>query len=102
MSEYRTLWVRTGRLKKEERRLIGRGAKLVDDPHQADIGGLAAKIEEACNRLHEEGYDVISILPSVSGHSEKGVMAQGGFGFGFSVTDGAVITGRRRPSRSAD
>ena len=96
MSQYKTVWVRAGRLKKEEKKLLGRGKKLVDDPHQADIGELATLIETACNTLHEEGYDVISILPSVSGHSEKGVMSQGGYGFGFSITDGAVITARRR------
>ena len=96
MSQYRTVWVRAGRLKKEEKKLLGRGKKLVDDPHQADISELATLIETACNTLHEEGYDVISILPSVSGHSEKGVMSQGGYGFGFSITDGAVITARRR------
>jgi hypothetical protein len=96
MSQYKTVWVRAGRLKKEEKKLLGRGKKLVDDPHQADIGELATLIETACNTLHEEGYDVISVLPSVSGHSEKGVMSQGGYGFGFSITDGAVITARRR------
>lgn len=99
MSQYRTVWVRAGRLKKEEKKLLGRGKKLVDDPHQADISELATLIETACNTLHEEGYDVISILPSVSGHSEKGVMSQGGYGFGFSITDGAVITARRRTTK---
>ena len=97
MSEYKSVWVRTGRQKKEEKKLLGRGTKLVDDPHQADIADLSAQIETACNMLHEEGYDVISILPSVSGHSEKGAVNQGGYGFGFSITDGAVITARRRP-----
>lgn len=96
MTPYKTVWVRAGKLKKEEKKLLGRGKKLVDDPHQADIGELAALIETACNALHEEGYDIISILPSVSGHSEKGVMSQGGYGFGFSITDGAVITARRK------
>jgi hypothetical protein len=96
MSEYKSVSVRTGRQKREEKKLLGRGTKLVDAPHQADIADLAAQIEAACNTLHEEGYDVISILPSVSGHSEKGALNQGGYGFGFSVTDGAVITARRR------
>ncbi|OZB17272.1 MAG: hypothetical protein B7X53_06765 [Hyphomonas sp. 34-62-18] len=96
MSQYKTVWVRAGKQKKEEKKLLGRGKKLVDDPHQADIAELATLIETACNSLHEEGYDIISILPSVSGHSEKGVMSQGGYGFGFSITDGAVITARRR------
>lgn len=96
MSEYKSVSVRTGRLKKEEKKLLGRGMKLVDDPQQADIADLAARIEAACNELHNEGYDVISILPSVGGHSEKGAVNQGGYGFGFSVTDGAVITARRR------
>jgi len=97
MSEYKSVWIRCGKQKKEERKLLGRGTKFVEDPHQADIADLSAQIETACNRLHEEGYDVISVIPSVSGHSEKGVVNQGGFGFGFSITDGAVITARRRP-----
>lgn len=96
MSHYKTVWVRAGRQKKEEKKLLGRGKKLVDDPHQANLAELSALIEAACNSLHEEGYDIISILPSVSGHSEKGVMSQGGYGFGFSITDGAVITARLR------
>lgn len=96
MTPYKTVWVRAGKQKKEEKKLLGRGKKLVDDPHQADLAELATLIETACNTLHEEGYDIISILPSVSGHSEKGVMSQGGYGFGFSITDGAVITARRR------
>ncbi|MBA3068828.1 MAG: hypothetical protein FP825_10135 [Hyphomonas sp.] len=98
MSEYKSVWVRAGRQKKEEKKLLGRGMKLIDDPHQADLADLSAQIETACNSLHKEGYDVISILPSVSGHSEKGVISQGGYGFGFSVTDGVVITARRRAS----
>ena len=98
MREYKSVFVRAGRLKKEEKKMLGRGMKLVDDPQQADLSDLSSQIETACNRLHEEGYDVISILPSVGGHSEKGVVNQGGYGFGFSVTDGAVITARRRAS----
>lgn len=96
MSHYKTVWVRAGRQKKEEKKLLGRGKKLVDDPHHADLAELSTLIEAACNSLHEDGYDIISILPSVSGHSEKGVMSQGGYGFGFSITDGAVITARLR------
>lgn len=96
MSEYKTVWVRAGRHKKEEKKLLGKGIKLVEEPQKADLADLSAQIEEACNRLHEEGYDVISIFPSVSGHSERGAINQGGYGFGYSVTDGAVITARRR------
>jgi hypothetical protein len=100
MGEYKTVWVRSGRQKKEERKLLGRGKKLVDDPHNGDIAGLSTQIEAACNALHKEGYEVFSILPCVSGHSEKGVMNQGGYGFGYSFTDSAVITARRRPAQT--
>lgn len=96
MNEYKTVWVRAGRQKKEERKLLGRGVKLVEDPQQADIAGLSSLIEAACNDLHGQGYDIISVMPCLSGHSEKGVMNQGGYGFGYSITDGAVITARRR------
>ena len=47
MSEYKSVWVRTGRQKKEEKKLLGRGVKLVDDPHQADIADLSAQVEMA-------------------------------------------------------
>jgi hypothetical protein len=48
MSEYKSVWVRCGKQKKEERKLLGRGTKLVEDPHQADIADLSAQIETAC------------------------------------------------------
>lgn len=96
MSAYKSVWVRAGRLKKEEKKLLGKGTKQIEDPQKADLAELSTLIEDACNRLHEEGYDVISILPSVSGHSERGAINQGGYGFGYSVTDGVVITARRR------
>lgn len=61
-------------------------------------------IEEACNTLAAEGYDVISITPLLrgahhhqfsTGAQQKGTGPGGfGYGYGYSVTDSIVIVGR--------
>ena len=69
---------------------------------------FASSIEDACNRLADAGYEVHSILPVIRGDynwASRGVETQpfqtpanvaGGYGYGYSYTDGAVITGRLR------
>lgn len=65
---------------------------------------FASSIEDACNRLADAGYEVHSILPVIRGAynwHERGVSSalsgvSGGYGYGYSFTDGAVITGRLR------
>ncbi|MES1927452.1 hypothetical protein [Salinisphaera sp. T31B1] len=59
-------------------------------------------IEDACNSMAEAGYEVISIMPIIRGAyswRERGVSSvlaglAGGYGYGYSYTDGAVITAR--------
>ena len=63
-------------------------------------------IEDACNQLHDQGYNVLSITPVVRGaHQHQystGKQTKGtgpgafGFGYGFSLTDSVVILGRKR------
>lgn len=74
---------------------------------EIDAEDFAKRISEACNGLHEEGYDIISMNPvlrGVYGHNHNaGVMEDGtglggwGYGFGYSLTDSMVIIGKLRP-----
>ena len=69
-----------------------------------DIDRLAESIEIACNSLDRDGYEVHSITPVICGSYDwraRGVSSAhakvaGGFGYGYSLTQGAVITGRLR------
>lgn len=61
-----------------------------------NIKELASAIAEMGNNFMENGYDVIHILPINSGHYgyRRGSSELGGYGFGYSVTDGVIITGK--------
>lgn len=65
-----------------------------------DYDDLSDGIEFACNALDEEGYDVISIIPTADGvfdtSGSVGSSKHLGWGYGFSKTKGAIITGRLR------
>lgn len=73
---------------------------------QVDQAALSKMIESSCNRLDEEGYDVISVLPVQEGgygynsHAMSLRTANAstgwGYGYGYSFTRGAIITGKRR------
>lgn len=74
---------------------------------EVDAVDFAKRITVACNDLHDEGYDVISMQPvlrGVYGHNHNaGVMEDGtglggwGYGFGYSITDSMIIIGKLRP-----
>lgn len=64
-----------------------------------DIENLSVKIEQACNDLDYEGYDIMNIFDVTSGrYSYDGSYnlegAGWGYGYGYSVTDGVIITAR--------
>lgn len=80
----------------------------VSETH-SDIRSLAQKIEDACNQLAAEGYHVINISKIESGRYHHDVWqgknhyrdcgakfskwgAAYAYGYGYSVTDGAIIT----------
>ena len=61
---------------------------------------LASDIEEAVNKLNEEGYKVVSITPVLSGtydwqYKTHGMGQHGGagygYGYGYSFTEGMTI-----------
>ncbi|MDW8288553.1 MAG: hypothetical protein RMJ89_10820 [Flammeovirgaceae bacterium] len=82
---YKTVFVKA---KKEARRSTFdrlRSVKIIGDK-------TAEEVTEALNQLHEEGYEIISVAPVSSGSSSN----VGTGGWGFSYTDGILITGRKR------
>ena len=70
-----------------------------------DKARLAKDIQEACNKMHQLGYVLLSQSEVISGrYAYKFVndinfanryAATGGFGYGYSVTDGVVLTFRK-------
>lgn len=56
---------------------------------------LSERIDEICNKLDEEGYDVISILPIIRGAKGYAAGTTDGYSW-YSVSDGAVITGKKK------
>ena len=93
----------------------GSTKKVYDIANERPAGRkLAEDIARCCNQMADEGYDVCSILPLVSGRTAE-VSAQAAesvygrtyldsedgnhyvdTGVGYSVTDGVIITARRR------
>ena len=73
---------------------------------------LAEDITRCCNQLAEEGYDVMSVIPLLSGRTAEVAVESDGpvsnrtyvhegkhyidTGVGYSVTDGVVVTARLR------
>jgi hypothetical protein len=68
-----------------------------------DIGDFSRRIAEACNGLHENGYDVIKITEVIDGRYHWGNYCGSSNGnaatcysYGYSVTDGVIIIGKKR------
>ncbi|MGB3627484.1 MAG: hypothetical protein WA989_16760 [Henriciella sp.] len=104
----------------EKKSLLG-GSKAIEQPQyetrtekvetgnhintMSDIGDLADRLENMCNTMHADGYDVISVIPVQFGnfntHADKSSMQQGhsygfGWGYGFGLTRGVIVTGKDR------
>lgn len=56
------------------------------DPHE-----LTTNIETACNKLADEGFEVISITPHLSGDFMR--IIEGGAG--WSYTTGVIVTAKK-------
>jgi hypothetical protein len=74
------------------------GAVKVTSEEHTRLRQMADFLERCCNDLHEAGYDVISIMPVVSGRtSYMDTNSEREYpGHGYSVTDGLIVTGRLR------
>jgi len=86
---YITKSIRVGSPTGEEDALFG-GKKEVTYREYCAMSELSENIDKACNNLHNDGYEVISILPIIRG--DWGYTGDGGYG--FSVTDGVIITAK--------
>ncbi|PHR57460.1 MAG: hypothetical protein COA43_12245 [Robiginitomaculum sp.] len=89
--KYVTRWIKVGPLETEKKNFLIKGTHTVKDEHFGAIDDLAFEIARVCNELDAEGYDVISVLPTVRGKSQASTQA----GYGYSVSDGAIITAKR-------
>lgn len=89
--KYVTLWIKIGASATEKKIPFTKVTRTVVDPHFVAREDLADAIAEACNELDAQGYDVISIMPTLRGESK----ASGQAAYGYSVTDGAIITAKR-------
>lgn len=88
---YKTVSIRIGSETETKKGLLG--SKEIALSGYASLSGLSSKIESECNSLASAGYEVISILPVLRGSWGSFGNMQGGYG--FSVTDGVVITARK-------
>jgi hypothetical protein len=86
--QYSTRWVRSG-LSEKDGRFI-------------DLAALCTNIQSACDKLAAEGYEIMSIMPIQRGVWDTHAYVPPGHAmnkahtaFGFSVTEGAILVGRR-------
>lgn len=84
---YKTVFVSSSPVYRRRPILIGTADEVAAiDPHE-----LTSNIEAACNRLADEGFEVVWITPHVSGDFMK--VFEGGAG--WSYTTGVVITAKK-------
>ena len=65
--------------------------KEVTSRGYCNLSELSANIDKTCNDLYDDGYEIISIIPITRGDWDE--FDEGG-GYGFSVTDGVIITAK--------
>jgi|AntRauTorckE6833_2_1112554.scaffolds.fasta_scaffold14410_4 hypothetical protein len=73
-----------------------------DNLIDSDLAGQS--VEDACNTLAMDGYEVISVMPLLRGEHQhqysagalqKGTGPSGfGYGYGYSVTDSIIVLGK--------
>lgn len=73
------------------------GDVRITGEERARLQQMAEHLERCCNDLDAAGYEVISIVPIVSGRTGHSQQMYNPAGHGYSVTDGLVVTGRLRP-----
>jgi hypothetical protein len=60
---------------------------------------LAMDVEKAVRTLNTEGYEVVTIVPAISGsynsRFERNNWSGAGYGYGYSYTEGLIIVARK-------
>ncbi len=87
---YKTVYVNSKLLYRERHR-VTLPPSTVTEPAAVDPVELAEHIEDACNQLAGEGYEIVTITPINSG--DFTFIHQGGAG--WSYTTGVVITAKK-------
>ncbi|MCP4108170.1 MAG: hypothetical protein GY749_21940 [Desulfobacteraceae bacterium] len=64
---YITQWIRIGPEKKQVPKAIFSGTKTEIRDGYVALEQLSYAIQEVCNRMHDRGYEVISIIPIIRG-----------------------------------
>ena len=88
--KYITRTIQVGASETEKKIPFIKNTRTVTDPHCVAREDLGDAIAAVCNELAEQGYVVISVFPTIGGVSKASTHS----GYGYSVTDGAVITAR--------
>ncbi|MCP4344399.1 MAG: hypothetical protein GY795_02610 [Desulfobacterales bacterium] len=88
---YITHWIRVGAKTEEVPRAIFSGTKTKIRDGYVSLEELSNEIQKACNHMYNNGYEVISIIPIIRGNYDTDF---NNAGWGYSVTDGVVITGK--------
>ena len=60
-----------------------------------DPSQFGMSIAEKANRLEAEGYDVIAVLPVITGTMEMSSMMTAGHAMGFGKTRGAILLAKK-------
>ena len=87
---YVTRSIQIGPQESKKKVLFLKNKRTVTDPHFVAREELAKAVEDTCNELSQQGYEIISIFPTLRGESH----ATPHSGYGYSVTDGVIITAK--------
>ncbi len=90
LAKYVTRHIKVGASETEKKIPFIKNTRTVSDLHFVAREDLGDAIAQACNELDALGYVVISVFPTIGGVSKATTHS----GYGYSVTDGAVITAR--------
>lgn len=80
MSMYKTITIHT--------RSVYWSDKETHDEMYVDSDDLSKELEQQCNKLDVEGYEIISILPVNSGNTSGGT--------GYFYTESIIVTGKKK------
>ncbi len=94
---YKTCYLRASmRVEEEKTGVIFKSTEKIFKTDGVDLELYAQMVEDCCNHLDDEGYDVFSIIPVNTGHRDAIKVGKNQYAadIGYSVTQGAVVVGK--------